>query len=589
VTVKSLKLRNFRNYALQEIEFGGSVNVIYGKNAQGKTNILEAIFLCSTGRSHRTPKDTDMIMHSADSLSAEVVFGRRGLGDASIAVEIHRSGKKAISADGAPLKRMGDIMGRLNSVAFSPDDLAIIKSEPQARRRFLDIFISQAKPAYFFSLHQYIRILRQRNALLRDARGDRRMLGEIGAWDELLADAGARIVHERRLFVGRLGRRAQECHAAITGGGERLEIAYAQSARAPGGAGWGLVDAMGERLETGYALAGRAPGLEPSEAGAMPGGAGWAPDNARRALGGDAVGERPETGDAQAGRATGMEQGDAGGLPSGERWAPDNERRALGEKPETGYAQAGRAPGLALGDAGGLPGGAGWSASGAAGGGAGAQAGAGTGAGWAPRGAGDAGYAGAIAAIRDAYLQQLRKSADVDIMRMSTTYGPHKDDLSFRLDGRNIRVYGSQGQQRTAALALKMAQIGVMEEETGFSPVLLLDDVMSELDSARQAQVPLGAGRAQAMITCTDRERVPAFGRLSGAARGEAEDAEKAARGEAAKAEKAGHGAATKLAAGDGSGDSNSCGSSNGNGGTRGAEAAPVFICVSGGSARREE
>jgi DNA replication and repair protein RecF len=234
------------------------------------------------------------------------------------------------------------------------------------------MFISQVKPSYFFCLHQYIKILHQRNALLRQAREDRGLRGTIEAWDLPLADAGARIMHERRQFALKLGSMARAGHAAITGGGEDLEIGYAQSVKMPG-------------------------------------------DGA----------------------------GDSGSAGVG----------------------AGIGAGVGIGD------------------------------------------------IRDAYLQQLRKSADIDIMRMSTTYGPHKDDLSFRLDGRNIRVYGSQGQQRTAALALKMAQVGVMREETGHLPVLLLDDVMSELDSARQARMPLGAWEAQAVITCTDRDGgSPAFG-----------------------------------------------------------------------------
>jgi DNA replication and repair protein RecF len=179
-----------------------------------------------------------------------------------------------------------------------------------------------------------------------------------------------------------------------------------------------------------------------------------------------------------------------------------------------------------------------------------------------------------IGDIRDAYLRQLRKSADIDVMRMSTTCGPHKDDLLFRLDGRNIRVYGSQGQQRTAALALKIAQVGVMREETGHLPVLLLDDVMSELDSARQAHIPLSTWDAQAIITCTGRESAPAFGRP--VAGGDAELGESDKSGESANGTDSDGGAEEAGEAG----------------GAREAEEAGhggrVYFFVSGGTVRRE-
>ena len=207
--IKSLALRDFRNYGALEVSFSDGLNVLRGDNAQGKTNILEAIFLCSAGRSHRTARDAEMVRHGAQSARVEARIWHRQRGEATIEVEIARAGGKAIAVNGAPLRRMGDLMGRLPAVMFSPEDLGIVKDDPQTRRRFLDIFISQARPAYFFDLHQYNKALRQRNALLRQAREDPRLLDMLAAWDEPLAEAGAGVMRERGLFVRKIAEYAK--------------------------------------------------------------------------------------------------------------------------------------------------------------------------------------------------------------------------------------------------------------------------------------------------------------------------------------------------------------------------------------------
>jgi DNA replication and repair protein RecF len=343
MTVKTLRLRNFRNYGLLEIEFSDRLNILYGENAQGKTNVLEAVFLCSTGRSHRTQKDAEMIKFGEGAAIVELEMERENYGLFRIEIEIKRTGRKSIVINGVPQRRAGDLLGRLNCAMFSPEDLGIVKDEPQVRRRFLDMFISQIKPAYYFNLHRYLGALRQRNALLRQACDNPRLLDSIGAWDSQLVEFGSKVMQERILFVDRIGENAKAYYSLITNGREGLAVAYDPSVKA--------------------------------------------------------------------------------------------ERESIGVT----YAAA------------------------------------------------------------------LESGLKADLARMTTQCGPHKDDIACSVDGRNLRLYGSQGQQRTAALALKMAQVDVMAGETGDSPVLLLDDVMSELDRGRQENLSANMKSAQTFITGTER------------------------------------------------------------------------------------
>lgn len=357
--VKRLRLRNFRNYELLEAEFSDKLNIFYGENAQGKTNVLEAVFLCATGRSHRTLKDTEMIMFGKNSATVTLELERENYGSTTgIEIEIQRSGKKAILVNGIAQQRAGDLLGRLNCVIFSPEDLAIIKDEPQVRRRFLDMFISQIKPAYYYNLHRYLGVLRQRNALLRQVRDNAQLLDTIGAWNIPLAELGAKVIRERGEFIEKIGACAKINHALITGGREELKLIYEPALKYTGAAN------NGDDL---------APGSTEEEA------------------------------------------------------------------------------------------------------------------------------------IRRAFINALERGLQTDIARMSTQCGPQRDDIGCTVDGKNIRLYGSQGQQRTAALALKTAQVDVMTAEIGDTPVMLLDDVMSELDRGRQKNISDNMKRAQTFITGTER------------------------------------------------------------------------------------
>ena len=354
--VKCLKLMNFRNYNQLSLTFSDQYNVLYGENAQGKTNILEAVFLCATGRSHRTSKDTEMIQFSAEKASVELVLFKPDFGEIKIEIELGASGRKKVKLNEVQLKRMGDIMGHLNCVIFSPEDLNIIKDEPQQRRRFLDMFISQIRPAYFFDLQQYIGTMRHRNVLLKQIREERNRgtyqspnLSTLDVWDEQLSLLGARIMETRKNYINKLAYYTEKNHCEITASKEVSIAKYLPSVK-------------------------------------------------------------------------------------------------ITEEEFTGGRQI----------------------------------------------------------IQDCFLRGLKGGREADISRTSTSVGSHRDDLCFFIDGKNVKLYGSQGQQRTTALALKMAQVDVMKEETGDMPVLLLDDVMSELDRERQDNLILNMKKTQTILTGTE-------------------------------------------------------------------------------------
>jgi len=164
--VKSICLKNYRNYDNAEVEFADTFNIIYGNNAQGKTNIIEAIFLCASGRSHRTPKDNELLKYGRDFFDIKLEYSRTDR-DEQIHIVYSNEDRKRISINDIPLKKIGGLMGHLNAVIFSPEDLLVIKQGPAERRRFIDITLSQLRPSYFFDLQQYAKILLQRNNLLK--------------------------------------------------------------------------------------------------------------------------------------------------------------------------------------------------------------------------------------------------------------------------------------------------------------------------------------------------------------------------------------------------------------------------------------
>lgn len=342
--ITGLKLHNFRNYESLETVFCEGLTVFTGLNGAGKTNVLEAFFLCALGRSHRTARDGELIRMGAEEGLVLVNLLTRG-GNRSIRCELKSGERKKVFIDGTPLSRSGELMGCLNVVMFSPEDLTLIKGGPAERRRFLDMELSQLKPSYYYALQQYNAALKQRNNLLKDEAGLESDMLEL--WDEQLSKLGAEIIAEREDFCTELNLLAGDLHRHMSGGREFLRVEYAPS-------------------------------------------------------------------------VTSKDRG----------------------------------------------------------------------------------------LLREAIAEALVSNIDKDLFRGYTSAGPHRDDVALYLDDNDVRIYGSQGQQRTAALSLKLSEIALVEKLRKEKPVLLLDDVFSELDSKRQKMLLTAVSGCQCFVTCTGIEEL---------------------------------------------------------------------------------
>lgn len=337
--LKALSLRDYRNYAALDYEFGDGITLFSGDNAQGKTNLVEAVYLCCTGRSHRTARDRDLIMHNKDHayVCVDTVHGD---GQHRVELSVKRGGRKSLRINGLPAQRLGEMMGHVNAVIFSPEDLYLVRGDPQGRRRFMDMEISQGSAMYFYNLQNYIKALSQRNALLKQMNYQGDGDGTLDIWEEQLALYGAHISIARQAFFAQLRRQAIALHERI------------------------------------------------------------APDSTL-----------------------------------------DIRLHACAEAED--YDQA-----------------------------------------------------------HQQILDKLQRTRQRDIRTQSTGTGPHRDDLSFTIDGRDLRLYGSQGQQRTAAVALKLAELDILHKTTGEMPVLILDDVLSELDPLRRQRLLEAVQGVQTLVTC---------------------------------------------------------------------------------------
>jgi recF protein len=347
--VDRLILRNYRNYNNLEVEFINNINIFIGDNAQGKTNILEAIYLGAVGRSHRTAEDDDLVSWEQESASVDLFFTRQGVGN-KLGFRLFKGRKKEILFNDQAIK-LREIIGSLNVVLFSPEDLWLVKGAPALRRRFLDIEISQASPLYYRNLQQYNRVINQRNHLLKKMPSKNKMPELLGSWDDQLAKLAVYIVTKRLEAIKKLGMLANLMHRRLTDSRESLSFSYH------------LAGSDGELANDLY---------------------GW-------------------------------------------------------------------------------------------------------------------------------YLEKLNASREIDIARGNTSIGPHRDDIVLKVNSRELRNFGSQGQQRTGILALKLAELEFLKSETGEYPVLLMDDVMSELDGLRREQlIAFIRDRIQTFITATDAALFPA-------------------------------------------------------------------------------
>ena len=221
--VTGLRLVNFRNYPSLSLRPDAGLCVLTGENAAGKTNVLESLFLCSLGRSHRTIRDAEMIRAGVSFASVAVDVDTRG-GPRRIECKLFPGERKKITIDGAPLSRSGELLGCLNVVMFAPEDLSLVKDGPGERRRFLDMAISQLRPSYYYTLQQYNNALKQRNALLKDPDG--LDYDALESWDEQLAVLGASIILNRMELVDRVSVIAAEQHETLSDGAETLKVDY---------------------------------------------------------------------------------------------------------------------------------------------------------------------------------------------------------------------------------------------------------------------------------------------------------------------------------------------------------------------------
>ena len=332
--IESIELSDYRNYSHLHIDFHKGTNVLYGDNAQGKTNILEAVYVCSTTKSHRGSKDKEIIRFGADESHIKMMVRRDGI-PYRIDMHLKKNKAKGVAVNGVPIKKASELFGILNMVFFSPEDLNIIKNGPAERRRFLDSELCQLDKIYLSDLTTYNKILNQRNKLLKDMVYRPDLKDTLPVWDMQLVETGRKIIRRRKQFVDELNEIVHDIHYRISGEKEDLILQY-----------------------------------EPS--------------------------------------------------------------------------------------------------------------------------------------IEDIFFEdEMSRVKERDMRQCMTSVGPHRDDLLFSIGEVDIRKFGSQGQQRTSALSLKLSEIELVKRSIHDTPVLLLDDVLSELDSNRQNYLLNSIHDTQTLITCT--------------------------------------------------------------------------------------
>lgn len=333
--INKIKLLNFRNYEEQEILLNPNINIFYGDNAQGKTNIIESIFLCAIGKSFRTIKEREMIKFDKN-FSCIMLDYKKSDREGSIKIEI--SDKKNIYVNGIKIKKLSELLGKLNIVIFTPDDIQILKEGPQKRRRFLDILIGQLRPNYINILNLYNKTLEQRNNYLKQIKTENKPEEMLEIWDEKLAEYGEKIFLYRNEFIEKIKEKINKIHQEITENKESLKIEYESNCK--------------DKIE---------------------------------------------------------------------------------------------------------------------------------------------------------YLKLLKERRKLDIIKGFTTKGIHRDDFMIYINNELVNVYGSQGQNRTVVLSLKISEMQVIYDEIGEYPILLLDDFMSELDEKRRSSFLDNIKETQVIITCTDK------------------------------------------------------------------------------------
>ncbi len=226
--IKSLEVKNFRNYDALTVRFDEGTNILYGDNAQGKTNVLEALCVSGTTKSHRGSRDREMIRFGEEEAHIRTIVEKSGI-EHQIDFHLKRNDAKGIAVDRIPIHRARELFGMLNLVFFSPEDLNLIKEGPMLRRRFLDMELGQLDPVYLSNLGKYNKILKQRNRLLKDLAVRPSLEETMPVWDEQLAAYGSRIIERRKEFLENINEIIQPIHAKISGKRERLQLVYEPS------------------------------------------------------------------------------------------------------------------------------------------------------------------------------------------------------------------------------------------------------------------------------------------------------------------------------------------------------------------------
>lgn len=229
--IESIQLKNFRNYENIKIDFHKGTNIFYGDNAQGKTNILEAAYLCGTTKSHRGSKDKEMIRFDQEEAHIRMNVVKDSL---SYKIDMHlkKNKSKGIAINGIPIKKAKELFGIVNLVFFSPEDLNIIKNGPGERRRFMDLELCQLDPLYLTDLASYNHIVNQRNKLLRDLYQSPSLRDTLDVWDLQMIQYGKKIIEKRETFVKELNEVIRDIHKNLTGGAENIQIIYEPSVMA---------------------------------------------------------------------------------------------------------------------------------------------------------------------------------------------------------------------------------------------------------------------------------------------------------------------------------------------------------------------
>jgi DNA replication and repair protein RecF len=328
--IKNIKVENFRNYENELIEFNKNINIIYGNNAQGKTNILEAIFFSALGKSFRTSKEKQVIMKEKDFFKIHTEFQKK---DREGTIDLFLGDNKTISVNGVKLNKFSELLGNINIVIFSPEDINLLKDESAVRRKFLDMMISQLRKNYIYNLNNYKKNLEQKNNYLKSRNISDEMLD---VYDEKLAEYSENVYQYRNEFIEKIKEKIKEIHSNITD--EDISIVYKTDCES-----------------------------------------------------------------------------------------------------------------------------------------------------------------------KEKCLEKLKKNREKDKYRGFSSVGCHRDDFKILINGDEVDIYGSQGQNRTAILSLKMAELEVINDEIGEYPILLLDDFMSELDQERITNFLKSIKNIQVIITCTEK------------------------------------------------------------------------------------